>query len=100
MTEKTNSLVASNFRFINAVDNSLHFLINATGDHVVDSFCRQCPVVRVCFGEKGQYSGSVRVSLDAPLVRNLQNEIILNIPCGAGIEIIERRLTTKTKSKL
>ncbi|HWS49158.1 MAG TPA: hypothetical protein VN174_03875 [Candidatus Methanoperedens sp.] len=91
MTEKTNTLTASNFRFIKAGDNNLHFSIKTTGDRVVDSYCRECPIVRVCFGEKGNKNGSVRVDLDTPIVRNLSSEDAQNVPCGAGIEIIKRR---------
>lgn len=92
-------LIASNFRFISTSNNNLHFSIKATGAQVVESYCRNCPITKVCFGEVGLKRGNVRVNLNTPIVDNLTSEQAQNVPCGAGIEIIQRRSITNIKPK-
>ncbi len=91
MSEKQSKLTASNFRFPSATDNRLIFNLNVKGSTVLSSHCSPCVLKEVCFGEKGQKSGEGRISLDKPLVKNLTPEDAQNVPCGAGIEIIQRR---------
>jgi len=90
-----NKLVASHFRLKSATDNYLLFVIKATGDRVVQSYCSSCPLEPVCYGEKGSYEGSVRINLNSPIAQNLSSADAQNVPCGAGIEVIQRRKLRK-----
>lgn len=85
----------SNFRFPNAAENRVIFNLKAKGETVITSFCRPCPLLAVCFGEKGQKTGEGRISLDKPIVQNLTDEEANEVPCGVGVEIMSRRTSVK-----
>jgi len=91
MTEKQDQLIATNFRFLNSVDDILHFDLKANGDTVLEAHCRPCPLITICYGEKGQKSGKARINLNYPIAQNLTSEQSQSVPCGAGIEVIQRR---------
>ncbi|MCX6726774.1 MAG: hypothetical protein NTY75_03060 [Candidatus Shapirobacteria bacterium] len=71
--------------------NHLHFSVKApkSGESMY-SLCRRCLLEECCFGEINFLNNTknANVNLNAPLVRNLTSD--QNVPCGAGIEIINR----------
>ena len=85
----------SNFRFPNAAENIVNFSIKAKGETVIASFCRPCPLLAVCFGEKGEKTGIARINLDKPIVQNLTTEEADVVPCGVCVEIMSRRTSVK-----
>ena len=95
MTKK-DVFVYSNFHFPNAAENRVIFNLNVKGNTVMGSFCRPCPLLPVCFGEKGQKTGEGRINLDKPIVQNLTAKEASEVPCGVGIEIMNRRTSVKT----
>jgi hypothetical protein len=91
MSEKQPKIVAYNFRLPAVTDNKLVFNLKVVGNKVIYSHCRPCSLVTVCFGEKGNKTGEGRINLDLPIAQNLTPEAAQKVPCGAGIEVIQRR---------
>ncbi|HBP51632.1 MAG: hypothetical protein US68_C0003G0033 [Candidatus Shapirobacteria bacterium GW2011_GWE1_38_10] len=91
MTEKQPKIVAYNFRLPAPTDNKLVFNLKVVGTTVISSHCRPCDLIKVCFGQKGNKTGEGRINLDLPIAQNLTPEAAQKVPCGAGIEVVQRR---------